>query len=298
MVELAQFYFTATLLLAPLLTCVGIGVIWGKRDRSFRGDFVTTLVTSLTSPALVFHTFITTKLDDRALADIAGATLAALAVAAVLAMILLKIMRLPVRTLLPTAFLPNAGDLGLPIAQLIYGDSGLSIAVAFFAVNSFVMHTLAVRLLCSERKQGRWKSPVLIVAITAVALRFLHVPVPDWIVETSRMLGMMTVPLMLLSLGHALALIPFSSVRRGAVVGVIRLVVGLGAGYLVVWALNLPTGLAQTLLLQMAMPCAVGSYMYTRRYTDMGDTAAGAVLVSTCLFLMLTPFLMWWIRSV
>jgi len=33
----------------------------------------------VTTPALVFHTFVTTHLDDRALADVAAATLLALA---------------------------------------------------------------------------------------------------------------------------------------------------------------------------------------------------------------------------
>ena len=55
--------------------------------------------------------------------------------------LLLKVLKLPVRTLLPTAFLPNAGNLGLPMSQLAFGDAGLSVAVAFFAVNSFIMHT-------------------------------------------------------------------------------------------------------------------------------------------------------------
>ena len=297
MLELVEFYLKAALLLAPLLACVGIGVLWGKRDRTFRGDFVTTLVTSICSPALVFYTFTTTQLDDQALADIAGITLLALLLVALICMALLSVLRLPVRKLLPIAFLPNAGNLGLPVALLVFGDEGLSIAVAFFAINSFVMHTLAVRLLCSERKQGRWKSPVLIMAVLAVGLRLLNIPVPDWLVETARMLGVMTVPLMLLSLGHALALIPYSGVRSGAVVGIMRLTVGLGVGYGVAWVLGLPPVMAGTLTLQMAMPCAVGSYMYTRRYTDMGDTAAGAVLVSSASFLLLAPALVWLVKS-
>ena len=30
-----------------------------------------------------------------------------------------------------------------------------------------------------------------------------------------------------------------------------------------------------------------------RRYTEMGDTAAGAVLVSTVVFLLLAPLMLW-----
>jgi len=101
------------------------------------------------------------------------------------------------------------------------------------------------------------------------------------------------VPLMLLSLGHALALIPSNGVRDGAKVGAIRLVVGLVTGLAVVWAMDLEPVLAGALTLQMAMPCAVVSYMYARRYTPLGDTAAGAVLVSTVVFLLLAPLMLW-----
>ncbi|WP_246766849.1 AEC family transporter, partial [Bordetella pertussis] len=113
----------------------------------------------------------------------------------------------------------------------------------------------------------------------------------------SRMLGAVTVPLMLLSLGHALALIPANGMRAGAVVAALRLAVGLAAGYAVVWLLGLPDLLAGALALQMAMPCAVVSYMYARRYTDVGDIAAGAVLVSTVVFLLLAPALLWFTRQ-
>lgn len=293
MPAIVQFYLSAIVLMLPLLFCVGIGVYWGKRDLPFGGSFITTLVTSVTTPALVFHTFVTTRLDDRALADVAAATVLALLLCALAGALLLKVLKLPVRTLLPTAFLPNAGNLGLPMSQLAFGDAGLSVAVAFFAVNSFIMHTVAVRLLPGVNTRGSWKSPILLASLAAVGMRVAHVPVPDWLIETARMLGAVTVPLMLLSLGHALALIPSGGVRDGVKVAAIRLITGLAAGLLVVWALDLEAVLAGALTLQMAMPCAVVSYMYARRYTDLGDTAAGAVLVSTVVFLLLAPLMLW-----
>lgn len=294
MLAIAQFYLSAIVLMLPLLSCVGIGLFWGKRDLPFGGSFITTLVTSVTTPALVFHTFVTTHLDDRALADVAVATVIALLLCALVCALLLKVWNLPVRSLLPTAFLPNAGNLGLPISQLAFGDAGLSVAVAFFAVNSFVMHTIAVRLLPGVNTKGSWKSPILLACVVAVAMRVLHIPVPAWVIETARMLGAITVPLMLLSLGHALALIPSNGMRDGAKVAAIRLAVGLATGLAVVWALDLEPLLAGALTLQMAMPCAVVSYMYAKRYTPaLGDTAAGAVLVSTVVFLLLAPLMLW-----
>ena len=180
-------------------------------------------------------------------------------------------LKLPVRTLLPTAFLPNAGNLGLPMSQLAFGDAGLSVAVAFFAVNSSS---------CTRWRCGCWReyarqleNPILLASLAAVGMRVAHVPVPDWLIETARMLGAVTVPLMLLSLGHALALIPSGGVRDGVKVAAIRLITGWPPGCSW-WALDLEAVLAGALTLQMAMPCAVVSYMYARRYTDLATPPA------------------------
>ncbi|MFQ6685419.1 AEC family transporter, partial [Bordetella pertussis] len=78
MLAVVQFYWSAVVLLLPLLACAGIGAYWAKRDYPFGGTFITMLVTTVTTPALVFHTFVTTQLDDRALLAIAGASLLAL----------------------------------------------------------------------------------------------------------------------------------------------------------------------------------------------------------------------------
>jgi predicted permease len=102
---------------------------------------------------------------------------------------------------------------------------------------------------------------------------------------------------MLLSLGHALAVIPAAGLRIGSIVGTMRLLLGLAAGYAAGWLIGLPDEFSNILALQMAMPCAAVSYMYARRYTDMGDAAAGAVLVSTLSFLALAPALLWLVGS-
>jgi len=288
------FYVATVGLLAPLMACVGVGLFWGKKEYPFAGAFVTVLVTSVTTPALVFETLVTTELDNRMLADIAGATVLALLVCGLACALVLRLCGQPVRKLLPTACVPNAGNLGLPVSHLAFGDVGLSAAVAFFAINSFIQHTVGVRLLPgTSGTAGGWKSPVLIASAAAVAVRAAGLPMPGWILESAHLLGSLTVPLMLLSLGHALALIPSSGLKLGAGVAALRLSAGLASGLAAAGMLGLSADLAGVLVLQMAMPCAVVSYMYSRRYTDMGDTSAGAVLVSTVAFLALAPLLLW-----
>ncbi|MBJ7263482.1 MAG: AEC family transporter [Burkholderiaceae bacterium] len=291
MLSLIPMYLQSAIVLAPLVLIIGIGVFWGKKDYPFAGPFVTMLVTSVTTPALVFKTFSTTQIGASEMVSVLGATVLGIVLCMALCAVVLKVIGMPVRAMLQLASFPNAGNLGLPISYLAYGDVGLSTAVAFFAIVSFLTHTVGVRTLPNTQGVGSWKSPILLACATAIGLRVFSVPVPDVLLETAGMLGACTVPLMLLSLGHALALIPRTSLRAGAVVGVIRLAVGALVGYGMIGLLPLPAAVGGTLALQLSMPCAVVSYMYVRRFTDMHDVAAGAVLVSTVTFLLYVPVL-------
>ncbi len=293
-----SFYFSMLSLLAPLLVVAGVGAVWAKKGHDFPTQFITVLATSVTTPALVFHTLVTTKLSNAVMASIAGATVLALVASMLISAAALKALKLPVRKLLQTTAFPNAGNLGLPISYQAFGDAGLSTAIAFFAVASFMQHTVGLRTLPNTGTIApAWKNPVLVAAVAAAACRVFGYQPPVWIMESAELLGSMTVPLMLLSLGHALALIPPSGVRVGSVIGSLRLVIGLATGYGAAWLCGLPADVVNSIALQMGMPCAVVSYMYARRYTDMGDAAAGAVLFSTLVFLLLAPLLFWALAS-
>jgi hypothetical protein len=103
----------------------------------------------------------------------------------------------------------------------------------------------------------------------------------------------MTVPLMLLSLGYALVTVSHGGLRLGARLGLTRLVVGTLAGLAVGALLGLSPLTAGVMLIQLAMPVAVASYLYADRLTPHGEIAAGAVLVSTLALLLLSPGLLW-----
>ncbi|VCU68268.1 Membrane transport protein [Pigmentiphaga humi] len=293
-----HIYFTILSLLAPLMVVIGVGTAWGKMGHPFPAQFITVLATNVTTPALVFYTLVTTRLSNEIMATVASATVLSLALCMAISAAALKLCKLPVRKLLQTTTFPNAGNLGLPVTQLAFGDSGLTTSIAFFAVCSFIQHTLGVRTLPSASGMpAPWKSPILIASLAAVACRLLGYAPPQWIMESAQLLGSMTVPLMLLGLGHALALIPASGLRLGALISAMRLVFGLASGAAAAWLVGLPADMIGNIALQMGMPCAVVSYMYARRYTDMGDAAAGAVLISTAVFLVIAPFLLWLLGS-
>ncbi len=293
MSALVSLYFFTLSSLAPLLSCAAIGVYWARRKLPFSANFLSVLVTSVSTPALVFITLYSTALDNQTMLEIGFATIASLLTAMMLCALALKLMHLPVRNLLQTAAFPNAGNLGLPLAQVAFGDDGLSAAVVFFAICAFMQNTIGVRTLpVRGSKVSGWRSPVLIASVLAVTLRLLDIPLMDWIIESVTLVGSLTVPLMLISLGYGLSNIPSRGLRAGSAVASLRLILGGLSAWLVTTILGLNEMLSSLIVLQMTMPCAVLSYIFAVRYTDNSEISAGAVLISTVAFLLLSPLIL------
>lgn len=292
---LAAYAQIASLLL-PVACCASIGAFWARSGSPYPGDFVAHLATVVSTPALVFHTLVTTELDDARLLEVGAAALFGLTVAAIASGCALAAFKMPVRTLTAAATFPNAGNLGLPVAYLVFGNVGMAVAITFFAVNSVVQHTLGAWFTSRGGAHGQqWPKGVAIACVLALAVRASAVAVPIPVLESARLIGSLAVPLMLLSLGYALATVSRRGLKQGAVLGAIRLTAGLLGGTAVVHLLNVPLLTASVVALQLVMPVAVVSAIYVQRFSSEGDVATGAVLVSTVAFFALCPL---WIALV
>ncbi len=296
---LLALYGHVAALLAPLFACAAIGAWWGRRRNDYPGSFISTLAADVATPALVFHTLLTTALDDRLLLQLGAAALAGLLLAAALAALLLWLARLPVAVLLPSITFPNAGNLGLPVAYLAFGEEGLTAAVVFFTVGTLAQNTLGVWLVSrgGTGPQRKWPLGVVLACVAALALRLSGLPAPEALLASARLVGSLAVPLMLLSLGHALATVSHAGLRQGSLLAAARFVCGGLAGWAVVRGFGLPPATAGAIMLQMLMPVAVINYLYAARFSDRGDTVAGAVVLSTVAFVLLSPLLLWWTGS-
>lgn len=292
-------YLQLFALLTPVIACASIGVVWAAKKIDYPGRFVSVLVTSVATPCLVFSTLVTTRLDNALLLQVTGTAILALLGMGLVAAVLLRLCKLSLRGFLPAAVFPNAGNLGLPLSQLTFGDDGLAIAVTVFAVFSLVQHTLGVAYLAwvNPKKEGALRTfpyGATLVAVVAVWVRVFDWHVPATLLKSAQLVGSLSIPLMLISLGHALMTVSHRGVKQGAWLAAVRLSVGFVASAALVFALDLPAMVNSVLVLMMGMPVAVVSFMYADRLTHNGETVAGAVLVSTAVFVVLSPLLMGW----
>ena len=286
-------------LLTPVIACTSIGAVWAAKKIDYPGRFVSVLVTSVATPCLVFSTLVSTRLDNALLLQVSGTALAALLTMGLVAALLLRMCKLSLRGFLPAAIFPNAGNLGLPLSQLTFGDDGLALAVTIFAVFSLLQHTIGVAYLgwVNPKKEGAvhtFPYGATLVAVLAVCIRVFDMQVPVSILKSTQLVGSLSIPLMLISLGHALMTVSHRGVKEGAWLAGVRLCAGLLAGAALVSVLHLPPMVNSVLVLMLGMPVAVVSFMYADRLTHNGETVAGAVLVSTLVFVVLSPLLMSW----
>lgn len=280
-------------IVAPVFLLAGVGFAWVKLGQEYRIAFVTRLGMTLSLPALIFVSLMQTEIDPTALAALSMATLVTYGVITVAAYGLVRAMRLETRTFLSPTIFGNTGNLGLPLAFFAFGEAGLSAAIIVFAIMSIWFFTFGIWVFSGGGSLRRVVQEPLVGATVLGAL-FLWQgwETPAFLTNTLSLLGQMAIPLMLITLGVAVARLTPGRIWQATVLSVLRL--GLCAG--VAWAAGLWFALDPVffgiLVLQAATPVAVTSYLLAEKYGGDAEAVAGLVVVSTVISVAALPLLL------
>lgn len=283
--------------MAPVFIVAGIGYGWARSGQPYPTDFVTRLVLNVSTPSLVLSTLSRAEVDLGVFGQMAMACVIICTLMAGVGWLLSRVIGIDPRVLVPAYMFPNTGNMGLPISLYAFGEPGLALAVAFFVVLS-VGH-FSVGLVLSGAAQS-WRrlllNPVIISLSIALLVVLFELQLPRWIDNTVGLLGAMSIPMMLLTLGVSLASIRIRQVGRGMWLGGMRMLCGAGIGWSIALALNLPPLAQGVLVLQSAMPVAVFNYLFAVRAGRSPETVASLVICSTLLsFLFIPLLLVWWL---
>lgn len=276
--------------IVPVILIVAIGFVWSRSGRQLDGAGTTLLIADVGTPCLIFSTLAKMAISPDAFASMALASaLAILGFVAIGAGALL-LLRLRLRTYLPSLAFPNTGNLGLPVALFAFGPKGLAFGVVFFAIASIANYTLGQAIAAGA---ANWRSilrtPILYATALGVAASTYHLALPRWLDNTVSLVGGMTVPLMLLMLGAALSKLKVSSLGRALLLSALRIGMGAGGSLAVAQLLHLEGTARLVLVLQGSMPVAVYNYLFAQRWNNDPDEVAALVLVSTLLSAVTIP---------
>jgi hypothetical protein len=272
-----------------------VAVIGGAVGR-WRGVPVapaSALVFYLFSPALVFQSMATTQLSADVSFRIVGVMLATFVVMWLVssAWSLARGHDASFRAAFALgATTPNVGNMGLPVAQLAFGDAGLQVAVMNFVVGATLTNTAGIAVASMaggsmrEALRAPFRYPALYAAVGGVAVNALGLELPITVLAPVRSLAGAAVPVMLVVLGLQLRADGLGDdLLETLMVNVMRLGVAPVAAWGVASALGLAGVTRATLVVLAAMPTAVLATILATEFGARPAFVTRVVVTSTVL---------------
>lgn len=207
-----------------------------------------------------------------------------------IAYIVARLLLIEPRSLCPPIMFGNAGNLGLPLVVLSFGDVALPAAVICFVICNFFHITLGSFMLDKQPNVFRMLlSPMIVAVILALIMSLLKVEISSTLLEPVRMLGQICVPLMLFALGTRLIDMRLSEWKIGMLAAVLAPVSGIAIVMILLQFIELTRLEQGALFLFGALPPAVMNYMFAEHYQQEPARVAAMVLFGNAFTLISLP---------
>lgn len=278
---------------APVFILAAVGFAWVKAGFEYRVEFVTRLAMTLSVPCLIFTALMKTEIDPQALTTLSLASVAAYAAVSLGAYLLVKLTRLDVRTFLAPIIFSNTGNLGLPLALFAFGQIGLGYAVVVFAVMAIWSFTFGVWLVAGGGSLLKViKEPLVGATVLGGVFLWQGWQTPVFLTNALELIGQIAIPIMLITLGVAVARMTPGHVGRAIWISAAKLVLCFGLTWAVGRLFALDDTAFAVLVIQLSTPVAVTSYLLAEKYGADSDSVAGLVVVSTLMSVIAIPLML------
>ena len=279
----------------PVFAVVALGYAlarWRQPDPRTLGY----LAMSVTSPALVFSLFSEIDLDAQRWGIIAGGALWIIAGSGLVGWLIVRGDPVRRRAVLLPALLWNAGNLGLPLSRLAFGERGLAIAVIVFVTIVIVQSTFGI-WLAKGRGGGveLLRQPLFHATWAGIAVTATGAPVPTLVAEPVRLLADMAIPLMLLNLGIQLHTLRAAEMRGAGLAVLVRMGGGFASAFFFVRLFDCPAEIAQVLYLAGVLPPAVINVVFAERFATRPALVASAIVLGTLVSVVTIPLVLWFV---
>lgn len=280
--QTVNLVLTVLEIVAPVFLLAGVGFTWVKLGFEYRIQFITRLAMTLSVPALIFTALMKTDIEPQALTTLTLASLVAYGGVTLACFLLIRLGRLNARTYLAPLIFGNTGNLGLPLALFAFGEEGLGYAVVVFAVMGILSFTFGVWLVSGGGSILKvLKEPLVGATLLGALFLWQGWETPQFLTHTLDLIGQLAIPMMLLTLGVAMARLHPARLGRAVWLAAAKVAICLAIAWGVgIWFALPPIAFA-VLVVQITTPVAVTSYMLAEKYGADADAVAGLVVVST-----------------
>ncbi|MGE5472341.1 MAG: AEC family transporter [Bacteroidota bacterium] len=276
-------------ILFPIFGIVAVGFFYARHHKPEMA-VANRLNMDVFVPALVFAAMAGKSFDLLAFAPLALGAFLVLACCGLLAWPVARLLAIPPKTLVPPMLFNNSGNIGLPLAVLAWGESALPAAVILFMVENTLHFSFGARLLDPHaRLLTLWRVPVLFAAIAGLVVAILKIPVWGPLLIAIKMLGDVSVPLLLFALGVRMTEVSFREWKLAVGSALLRPLAGMLVAAGIISLLGLQGREAAMLLVFGALPPAVLNFLFAERYQQEPQRVASIVLIGNLAALLFLP---------
>lgn len=279
----------------PIYAIVAIGYAYGRWKKPDMG-VANQINMDIFVPALVFSALAAKSFNLGAHLGLLAGAIAVVLGCGLMAWPIARLLGVPVNTFVPPMMFKNAGNMGLPLMVLAFGDDALPAAVVLFLCSNLLHYSLGTWMLDHHaRLSGLWRVPVIAAALAGLAVSLMQLPLWHPILMGIKMLGDISIPLLLFALGVRLT----DSAHADWKLSLIGALTTPLCGVLLALAANFLLGLegreAAMLVVFGALPPAVLNYIFAERYNQEPDRAASIVLIGNSASMVIIPLTLAWV---
>jgi predicted permease len=255
---------------------------------------VTEIIVYLGTPSLVFSSLVSRPLFVGDIVVLFAGILLIFSGVGILIGLYFSFFRFSSRGFIMPALFMNAGNMGIPLALFAFGEAGMQRATLMFVMLTFLQYSLGIYIL---NGRGNWiemfRLPLIYAAAAGLACNLAQIRIPELLLQPIVMLGQATIPIMLISLGYRLYQV--QSLRWGHALGgvLLRVLGGFAVANIAVHLIDAEGVNRQVLLLYGALPAAVVNFVFTEKYRQDPGLAASIVVLSTLIFVLVIPIVLW-----
>jgi predicted permease len=289
-------------IIMPVFIIIGVGYAYARlRGESVKSDMtaVNRVSMEVLCPLLVFTALAAKDFDvvHNGTLILAGIVIAL--GSGLLAWPVARMLGYDVRSFVPPMMYNNCGNMGLPLAALAFGPSGLSAAVALFMACTLVYFSIGIKIIETGRSGLHISflrflaSPMMLAMLCGMVFSIFHISVPDLLFKALKMLGETCIPIMLFALGVRMRDVNSKSWHMGLVGAIVCPVAGLAVAWMLEGMLPLTPMQRGQMYLFASLPPAVFCFMVAEQYQQEPDKVASIVLLGNLAAFVFVPIGLW-----
>lgn len=277
----------------PVFACAGLGTYYGWR---FRPDMtvVNKLNMEVFAPFLVFWALMDKPFDFSGYWGLAVGGVAVVLGSGLLLLPIALALKINLKTFLPPMMFNNSGNMGIPLILFAFGEDLLQAAVVLFIIEMLLHFTVGLYMLDHKTNPLQLlKMPMIIAAIAGLTLSSLHVSLPAPLANTLKLLGQVSIPLLLFSLGVRLLDVSLKDWKLGVFGAIAGPAAGLICALALLPFLHLSAVETGVLLVFAALPPAVFNVLVAEKYQQEPEQVASLVMLGNLGSLIIIPATLW-----